>query len=155
MKYKIIDFDKKGNVVRFFLGKLNLDSYYGDDWDDRPYEHNAGQVYDKYVSDYIDVVFPYDYSVLEPQDDWRYDGNSPFCKDDFVDRKAPCIIAIKETTEYTQYDDCYSELLGSNAGKKFYYGDIIEKDKDTHLTIFEEDNVVDKVQEFVTIRREK
>ena len=75
MKYiigKIIDFEVKGNVVRFYLGNKTdewgwtnknykdrngntpdwlkpNDTYYGDDWDDVPYEHNAGLVYDKFV----------------------------------------------------------------------------------------------------------
>ena len=39
---KIIDFAKKGNVVRFFLGKDDLKEWWGDDWDDCPYEHKYG-----------------------------------------------------------------------------------------------------------------
>ena len=46
---KIIDFDKKGNVVRFYLGKDDLNDYWGDDWNDVPYEHNAGTVYDEFI----------------------------------------------------------------------------------------------------------
>ena len=45
---KIIDFEKKGNVVRFYYGKDSLKEWYGDDWDDRPYEHNAGEVYHRF-----------------------------------------------------------------------------------------------------------
>ena len=30
---KIIDFDEKGNVVRFYLGDDNCEDYWGDDWD--------------------------------------------------------------------------------------------------------------------------
>ena len=41
---KIIDFDKKGNVVRFYLGPTNKNDYWGDDWSDKPYEENAGSV---------------------------------------------------------------------------------------------------------------
>ena len=29
---KIIDFEKKGNVVRFYVGSDNLENYYGDDF---------------------------------------------------------------------------------------------------------------------------
>ena len=47
---KIIDFERKGNIVRFYLGDVNnSNGYYGDDWDDVPYEHNAGKVYEQYV----------------------------------------------------------------------------------------------------------
>ena len=31
------------------------DIYYGDDWDDAPYEHNAGTVYEWFVKGYIDI----------------------------------------------------------------------------------------------------
>ena len=43
---KILDFELKGNVIKFYLGNCN--DWWGDDWDDRPYEHNAGKVYDQY-----------------------------------------------------------------------------------------------------------
>ena len=43
---KIIDFEIKGNQVKFYLGSDNCDNYWGDDWDDKPYEHNAGEPYD-------------------------------------------------------------------------------------------------------------
>ena len=42
---KIIDFECTGNVVRFYLGKDNEKDYHGDDWNDTPYECNAGTVY--------------------------------------------------------------------------------------------------------------
>ena len=48
---KIIDFDKKGNVVRFYLGEDVCNDYWGDDWNDAPYEHNAGTVYNRYVKE--------------------------------------------------------------------------------------------------------
>ena len=43
VREEIIDFERKGNVVRFYLGKNG--EQWGDDWDDAPYEHNAGKVY--------------------------------------------------------------------------------------------------------------
>lgn len=42
---KIIDFERKGNLVRFYLGDDDLVEWYGDDWNDTPYEHNAERVY--------------------------------------------------------------------------------------------------------------
>lgn len=47
--YKVIDYDKKGNLVRFYLGDIDLGYWTGDDWDDAPYEHNAGMIYEEYV----------------------------------------------------------------------------------------------------------
>jgi len=120
----IIDFEKKGNVVRFYIGDINKD-YWGDDWNDRPYEHNAGTVYQQYVEKTVDIAFPFDCDVLEPQDDWHYRGNSPFCKEDFKDRKAPCIVVVPYE-ENTWNDNCYSECCADENAIKFFYGDGLE-----------------------------
>ena len=90
---QIIDFELKGNCVRFYTGNAK-EEYWGDDWDDRPYEHNAGAVYGQYTDGYVDVVFPFDAIVLEPQDDWSYNGNSPYSKADMQNRCVPCIAAL-------------------------------------------------------------
>lgn len=63
---KIIDFERKGNLVRFYLGDDDLVEWYGDDWNDTPYEHNAERVYDEYIKGYCDMMFPFDDLVLEP-----------------------------------------------------------------------------------------
>ena len=57
---KIIDFQRKGNVVRFFIGPEECNDYWGDDWNDAPYDCNAGEVYDSYVTGHVDVVFSFD-----------------------------------------------------------------------------------------------
>ena len=62
---KIIDFEKRGNLVRLYLGNDSVDDYWGDDWDDAPYEYNAGKVYDKYISAYIDLAFDWKYYIYE------------------------------------------------------------------------------------------
>jgi rRNA maturation protein Rpf1 len=41
MEMHIIDFERKGQQVKFYLGDYKLSNYYGDD---RPYKHNAGKV---------------------------------------------------------------------------------------------------------------
>ena len=61
---QIIDIQAKGHLLRLYVG-ANGDQY-GDDWDDAPYEHNAGPVYDKFVERYVDVVIPFDYHLEEP-----------------------------------------------------------------------------------------
>ena len=87
---QIIDYEKKGNVVRFYLGDASKD-YWGDDWDDRSYEHYAGTVYDKFVTGLLDVAFPFDCDVLEPADDWKNNGNSPYNKDDKLAHAKPTV----------------------------------------------------------------
>ncbi len=121
---KIIDFEKRGNLVRFYLGKDDLEDWYGDDWDDAPYEHNAGVVYDEFVSGVQDIVFPFDMCVLEPRDEWRYNGNSPYSKDDFKARSAPCIVVAKNDYEWMRNE--YTDALARKDSVRFYYGDPME-----------------------------
>ena len=119
---KIIDIKKKGNVVRFILGKDELTDWCGDDWDDTPYEHNCGEVYEEYIAGYADVSFPYDYSICEPADDWRCD-NTPYSRDDFRKRKVPCLIIapLPEGSDYN--NDSYFDLLNRDDSKRVYFGD--------------------------------
>ena len=120
---KIIDFVKEGNFVRFILGNDDCNDYYGDDWDDTPYEHNAGEVYDEFVTGYSDVVFPVDWTVLEPADDWTNEGNSRWCKDDMKDRLVPCIIAVPPAAYKGWRPDTFSSCVGMDNVIKYYFGD--------------------------------
>ena len=144
---KIIDFEKKGNVVRFYLGEktedwgwtrsdytINCktpdwlkpsDSYYGDDWDDRPYEHNAGQVYAEFIKGYKDIAFNFDDLVLEP---CCGTYNSSWCKDDMVARKVPCIIVVPKEVYKDSWDDSFDIWVGADGIKKYYFGDEVEID---------------------------
>ena len=95
---KIIGWNRKGNVVRFALGKDDLEYWSGDDWNDSPYEHNACTT-PLFGTEYcVDVAFRYKVSVLEPQDDWHYHGNSPFSMDDF---KAEILASLMGDVEVT------------------------------------------------------
>ena len=122
---KIIDFDKRGNLVRFYLGEDDLTDWYGDDWDDRPYEHNADIVYERFESGHCDVVFPFDMDVLEPSEDWRNNYNSEWSKDDMKARKLPCIVAIKRG-DNNWWDNEYGPAVASANSVKFYFGDKME-----------------------------
>lgn len=125
---KIIDFKRKGNVVRFYLGKDSLKDWYGDDWDDVPYEHNAEQIYSEFVSDIADIAFPFESLVLEPQDDWHNNGNSEYCKNDMVARKVPCIIVVPSNLVEDYNENFYHYVLMDGV-TKIYFGDNIENVK--------------------------
>ena len=122
---KIIDFEKRGNVIRFYCGKDNCDDYWGDDWNDRPYEHNAERVYSEYIEEYIDVAVDIDYHVMEPADDWRYNNNTPFSKEDMKKRSVPCIIVVPEDDSYVSEE--FNRYAVSDNVDKIYFGDSIEK----------------------------
>ena len=114
---EVIDFETKGNVIKLYFG--TDDDYHGDDWNDYPYEHNAGEVYNNYIEKTIDFAFPFDFDVLTAEDDWTYNGNSPYCKNDFKQNKAPCIVVCKTS----DWADVYSKLIGDNSDNtlKIYF----------------------------------
>ena len=146
---KIIDFIKKGNVIRFLLGEETEDwgwvnpdykdytgktpdwlapcnRFYGDDWDDAPYEYNAGQVYEEFVKGKADVAFTFDTFVLEPRDTFNRD--SSWCKDDMRDRKVPCLVIVpKDVVGEDVFNDNFDYWLGNEGALKIYIGDPIEK----------------------------
>lgn len=116
---QIIDFEKKGNTVRFYLGKNG--KQYGDDWNDRPYEHNAGKVYDEFIKEFKDITFPFESFVLEPSDGI---DNSIWSKEDMIKRKVPCIIVLHEEFQ-DELSDNFNEVIGNKNAIKFYFGDEI------------------------------
>ena len=122
---KIIDFEKRGNVIRFYCGKDNCDDYWGDDWNDRPYEHNAERVYSEYIEEYIDVAVDMNYHVRAPADDWRCNENTPFSKEDMKKRSVPCIIVVPENDSYVSEE--FNRYAVSDNVDKIYFGDSIEK----------------------------
>lgn len=120
---KIIDFDRKGNLVRFYLGNKDCYDYWGDDWDDAPYEHNAGRVYEEYIESHVDVVFPFEGELLEPSCGVV---NSMYCKDDFKKNKCPCLIYVpKDICEDSWYSDNFNAFVGNKNIIKYYYEDTI------------------------------
>ncbi len=149
---KIVDFDRKGNVVRFYLGEKTKswgwtnpdykdaagktpdwlepsDTYYGDDWNDSPYEHNAGRVYDEFIKGHKDIAFKFDDIVLEP-----CNGEAEYSKDDMVSRKIPCIIVIsKEDLDAAEVPlwtiaDNFEYAARFAKARKFYFGDELNAD---------------------------
>lgn len=126
---KIIDFEIKGNIVRFYLGNKDeewgwtnknykdssnetpkwlkpSDDYYGDDWNDTPYECNAGRVYDEFIYGTRTYYYDINWKIIEPCDG---EINSTYCKDDFKKRNIPCVIVIKgELANRYCYKDSFS-----------------------------------------------
>lgn len=121
---KIIDWNKEGNAVRFFLGKKELEDWYGDDWNDRPYGHNAETVYSEFIEGYIDMAWSLDTVVKEPCEGYY---NSPYCKDDFKLRNIPIIVTHNLTNSdkyrwnYDEFQHCFAA-----ATEKIFMGDSAE-----------------------------
>lgn len=121
---KIIDFERKGNVIRFYLGDDDNTEYWGDDWDDIPYECNAGTVYSQYVAGTADYVFPFDVLVLEPSE--GYHGYSSASKDDMKKRRTPCLLIVPANMAKESYSTDYTYWLGAEGARRIYFGDKIE-----------------------------
>lgn len=125
---KIIDFEKKGNQVKFYLGSDDCDNYYGDDWDDRPYEHNAGLVYDKFILGWFVKTFHFDDIVMEPSIGY---SNSNWCKNDMKDKKVPCICVLpKQFKDENNWYYEFNDICNNENVIKYYMGDKVDEDKE-------------------------
>ena len=120
---KIIDFEQKGNVVRFYLGDEGLVDWFGDDWDDAPYEHNAGQVYEDYITGHHDLMLPFEYLVLQPSSGTY---NSEWSKNDMKERRVPCIIVVPP--EQVGWSDSFSHYINDSHVTRYYFGDSMQGD---------------------------
>lgn len=127
---KIIDFSRKGNLVRFFLGADDCMDYTGDDWNDAPYDCNAEIVDSEYITGYRDMAFPFDALVLEPCNGFL---NTPYSKGDMKYRTVPCIVVVPEyllnhpfSYEFDQGIFSYYAVSNNPDIKKFYFGDHME-----------------------------
>ena len=118
---KIIDWESKGNVIRFILGEDNDIAYWGDDWNDKPFEHNAGSVYSEFVKGYCDISFPFDYVIYEPN---YGESNSEYSKEDMKKRIIPCLVIIPDFAIVKEdYDYTFAKALANEKSIKFYFGD--------------------------------
>lgn len=126
---KIIDWYAKGHVVRFFLGKDELKTWYGDDWDDAPFEHNAGSVYKEYISAHKDIVVNFDDVVIEP----NYNtSNSPYSKEDMMKRNIPCIIVMsnklfEDINSKHHYNASFAVFATHPETTKYFMGDKMDE----------------------------
>ena len=130
---KIIDFELKGNLVRFTLGDDNCDDYWGDDWNDAPYDCNAGPVYPEYERGYVDIVFPWEYDVHEPS---SYIAMYYISKEDMKERKYPCIVATRNDGPWST--ETFWSAIADESAKRYYFGDKIDDDLNGKIIIYGE-----------------
>jgi len=120
---KLIDIKRKGQAVRFYIGDDDLKEWWGDDWNDYPFECNAGTVYDEFIKRTLDVCFPFDTLVIEPTSSGY--RSIEYSKDEMVKRKVPCLM-IDPDAENHEYV-FLSEFIGNDNVIKIYFGDSISK----------------------------
>lgn len=118
---KIIDFEVHGSQLVLYLGKPETKEYWGDDWDDTPYEHNAGTVYERFVEDIITLNLDIEDYVKEPA---SFTINSRFCKEDFQRGEYPFAVIITEP-EYS-FNNFHDMIHQPNA-IVLYFNDPVSK----------------------------
>ena len=121
---EIIDFDIKGNLVHFFLGKNGTQP--GADWEHDEYNEYAEPLRDEYIQATVDVFAPFGDVILEPAD-VPYGQRCLYSKQDMIERKVPCIMIVPcdvYDEYYCKYEfDTYSD---NPKVKKYYFGDTIK-----------------------------
>lgn len=139
---KIIDFNKKGNVVKFYFAPNSLKDWYGDDWNDVPYDCNAGTVYDRFVTGEYEIAVPYDWEVLEPADGCWGNRSCIFCKDDMKARRVPCIVVVpqKVLADSWYVDDFYKWVRHPDSIKIYFDDDISILSQFTKLRMWRKKN---------------
>lgn len=122
---KVIDFERKGNVVRLYMADDSVEDWHGDDWNDVPYECNAGTVYPEYISGVIDLLVPFDCVVLEPQDGCV---NSAWSKADMIDRRVPCVVLLCDSGALERFVSVdFNRANCDGSAMRLYFGDSEER----------------------------
>lgn len=142
----LMDFYKEEDVFDNFEltfgSKKDIKDYWGDDWNDAPYEHNAGRVYERYVQMKVHYK-PFNCIAVQPCD--IHDPNSKWCKEDFKKERTPCLLLVphslleefdlseKHTTKndfIREYDDwykfTYDKFLGREGITEIYFNETFD-----------------------------
>ena len=120
LEYILVDWEIiKDRVLRFYFS--DTENVWGDDWDDIPFEHNAGVVYERFIRAILDVYLPFHVTVKQIQDDYV---NSPYSKEDLFkaceDGKLPVIVSIINEDD-TKVDFTMKLTLAQVLTKVRYY----------------------------------
>lgn len=67
--YRIIDRRRRHGLIRLYLAERPDPGYTGDDWDDSPYERNAGPVCQDFVDATPTLAVPWGLAAVEPAGD--------------------------------------------------------------------------------------
>lgn len=121
---KLIDMDRTSSGFKAFFGKKDCTDYWGDDWNDKPYEHNAGEVYDEFVERTVDFNIPFGCRAYMPCDG---EYNSRWSKEDFKNMVTPILIVVPKSIAdkemYAWSNDDYKSWVGTKGVVRFYLED--------------------------------
>ena len=147
---KICWIKNKGNYIRFYF--TTQDDYWGDDWNDAPWEDNAGDVYSEFVEYFVDVIVPFNYKVTHTLNDLYDPYQSNVAIADLVDNNAPFIYVTADCYEPKIYEKIkksfchfsFNESIDSFWEKVKYFRVIDEVDLNTEANegLEEDDSVL-------------
>lgn len=94
--YKIIDAEVRGNRIDLYLAKPDIKDWWGDDWNDTPYEHNCGTVYSDFVEKKFTLYVMGDYTVHEACEILSDGHDSHVCRDNFKKGGIPMVAIVSD-----------------------------------------------------------
>ena len=120
MKYKILDFEFYGNVIKLFLGHESLSDWTGEDWNNYAEDSYSPVNYEFVLRTILLVVNPDKFNVVAFDETL---GNCMFTKNTMTKNKYPFMAICKK-------DMLPSEGFWHEDSRRYCLGDIIEiKDK--------------------------
>lgn len=124
-----------------YFTPIELSEQNGDDWNDTPYEYNAGEPYDvdydkdNHANNYTIIKIPFcpkSYNVMFPRD-WGHYENSPFCINDINSGAVAWIydynynmkksVVIHAGVSPEKFRDSLKEIEMNNPGWTYYSND--------------------------------
>lgn len=116
----ILDWERRHGVTRLYLACDPEPGWSGDDWDDAPFEHNAGTVLPGFYTHTADVVADWGHVLLDPSDDWRT-ANSRWSKEDMRARRCPILVAAADPDDLLAAG--WPTALAADGAVRVYMGD--------------------------------
>ena len=92
----LIDACWQGNTLRLYFGS-SVEEITGDDFDDIPYESNAGIVYSEFVKCVLDVMIPFGFTICDPASELGCYENSTLSRNDFKNGDIPLFWITDDT----------------------------------------------------------
>lgn len=137
---KVVDFERlDSNRIKFYFSdRDNITDVNGDDWNDKPYNLNAGLVYEEFIDKVYTLPINPQAIILEPCD--VVGNNVDISKKDLLNGTIPCLLVIPPKVFGRSQIKEFDFWLNSTDSVKIYLGDTLRtiqnKLKDVNSNVF-------------------
>lgn len=159
----LIDFHKPEhdlNQIELYYGLEKVNGYCGDNWDETPYEEEAGKVYEAYLQKTTHYKLT-NCVALQPSDTDK--ENSGWCKNDLKEKLTPCLLLVPKRVfwEYYGFDINYIDnpltvtydmMIGHPQTVKIYYGDTEEEVTKKIRSVNDNPRIADEIDMWCELR---